>query len=268
MRLKLTLQKADGSTLSPNYFYSLSSAIYKLLHLGSHEFASFLHDIGYKLNGRTYKLFCFAMRFDSIKIINGEIHMLEKGANLYITSPLIEEFIRNFIIGTFEEQKIEISDSRIKCTFIISQVQSQPEPDFQEINYFKMLSPMVLSTVEERDNNLHQHFFRYNEDINEINRVFNQNLKNKYKLLYNSDYTGDDLILIWDKDYITKKLAEGKRLTKKISITKNDERPVEIIANEIPFTLSGNKELIKVGYECGFGEKNSMGFGLGETISN
>jgi CRISPR-associated endoribonuclease Cas6 len=47
---------------------------------------------------------------------------------------------------------------------------------------------------------------------------------------------------------------------------KNHEHPIEIIANEIPFTLSGNSELIKVGYECGFGEKNSTGFGMVELF--
>ena len=121
---------------------------------------------------------------------------------------------------------------------------------------------MVLSTVEENGNKTHQHYFRYNDKIDEINRVFNQNLKNKYKLIYDKEYSEDDLILVWDENYINKKLNEKKRLTKKISVIKNHEEPIEIIANEIPFTLSGNSELIKVGYECGFGEKNSIGFGM------
>jgi len=29
-----------------------------------------------------------------------------------------------------------------------------------------------------------------------------------------------------------------------------------------PFVVKGNKELIKFGYECGFGELNSAGFGM------
>lgn len=129
-----------------------------------------------------------------------------------------------------------------------------------------MLSPMVLSTVEEEENKTHQHYFKYNDSIEEINRVLNQNLKNKFKLIYDNEYSDDDLILVWDKNYIDKKLKERKRLTKKISIMKNHEPPIEIIANEIPFTLSGNAELIKVGYESGFGEKNSMGFGMAELF--
>jgi CRISPR-associated endoribonuclease Cas6 len=266
MRLKLSLTTNDR--LFPlNYNYYLSSAIYKLLHFGSPKFTTFLHDKGFQLNGKPYKLFSFALRFDHFLIGKNNLRLLSPQTYLFISSPLIEDFIQNFIIGTFEKQFIEINDRNYKCILAVSQIESLPEPKLKEINYFKMLSPMVLSTVEEKENVKSQHFFRYNEDISEINRVFNQNLKNKYKLIYNTEYEGDDLIFIWDEDYINQKLKEGKRLTKKISVQKNGERPIEIIANEIPFTVTGNKKLIMVGYDCGFGEKNSMGFGMAEVIN-
>ena len=54
MRIKLKL-KSDSSSLTCNYNYPLSAAIYKLLNFGSNEFAAFLHDKGYRLNGKVYK---------------------------------------------------------------------------------------------------------------------------------------------------------------------------------------------------------------------
>jgi CRISPR-associated endoribonuclease Cas6 len=265
MRLKLTLSTQD-KILPLNYNYFLSSAIYKLLRFGSEEFADFLHDKGFQLNGKQYKLFTFALRFNRMLNNSKVIHLLSKKVTLYISSPLIDDFIQNFIIGTVEHQSFEISDGINKCKFSIQQVETIAQPEFKEINFFKMLSPMVLSTVEKDENKTHQHYLRYDNSIEEINRVFNQNLKNKFKLIYGNDYSDDDLILVWDKDYIDKRLKEKKRLTKKISIMKNHEHPIEIIANEIPFTLSGNSELIKVGYECGFGEKNPTGFGMVELF--
>lgn len=265
MRLKLILN-ADCKLIPLNYNYYLSAAIYKLLQFGSPEFSSFLHDIGFRHNGKPYKLFTFALRFERVLINKNCIKLNSSKAQLLISSPLVEDFIRNLVIGTFSNQYIEISDTNYKSRFSIDQIESLPEPQFNEIEYFKMLSPMVLSTVEEKDNLKSQHFFRYNEDIAEINRVFNRNLKNKYQLIYGKNYIGEDLILIWDNKYIEQKLKEGKRLTKKISIQKGNERPIEIIANEIPFTLTGSNELIKVGYKCGFGEKNSMGFGMAEIV--
>jgi CRISPR-associated endoribonuclease Cas6 len=33
-----------------------------------------------------------------------------------------------------------------------------------------------------------------------------------------------------------------------------------------PFTVEGSNELIRLGYETGFGARNSMGFGMAEAI--
>lgn len=265
MRLKISLETQDKK-LPLNYNYYLSSAIYKLLKFGSEDFAKFLHDKGFQLHNKQYKLFSFALRFERTLINDKDIHLLSKKAYLFISSPLIEDFIRNLIIGTLDQQSIEISDGIIKNKFFIRQIETIPQPEFKEINYFVLLSPMVLSTVRENDNKLHQYYFRYNDSIEEINRVFNQNLKNKYKLIHQKEYLEEDLKFAWDQKYIEKKLHQKKRMTKKISIKKESEKPIEVIANEIPFTVLGNKELIKVGYECGFGEKNSMGFGMAEVL--
>lgn len=267
MRIVLQLSSND-KYLPINYNYFLSAAIYKLLHIGSPEFSEFLHTKGYQLNGKKYKLFSYALRFEKMEIIHSKILLKSPKVKLYVSSPIVDEFIQNFVIGTFQNQLIEISDHLLKTTFTIEQVESLPEPVFEKENYFNMLSPLVLSTKKESDGNLTQHFIRYSDEITEINRVLNQNLKHKYELIYNKQHLGEDVLLEWDKNYIEKKLKNNKRLTKKISILKNGIRPVEIIANEIPFILTGSQELIKVGYECGFGEKNSMGFGLVEAISN
>ncbi|KAF0149556.1 MAG: putative RAMP superfamily DNA repair protein [Ignavibacteria bacterium] len=267
MRLILQLQTSD-KYLPTNYNYYLSAAIYKLLKLGSPEFSEFLHTKGYELNGKKYKLFSYALRFERMRIDQSKITILDPAVKLYVSSPIVDDFIQNFVLGTFQTQQIEIADHSIRTKFGITQVESLPEVEFHDCNYFKLLSPLVLSTKRENRNELSQYFLRFNDDIPEINRVFNLNLKHKYELIYKKQYDGTDLQLAWDDAYIAKKLKENKRLTKKVSILKDGIRPVEIIANEVPFSLSGNKQLIKVGYECGFGEKNSMGFGLTEAINN
>ncbi|MCF8356837.1 MAG: CRISPR-associated endoribonuclease Cas6 [Melioribacteraceae bacterium] len=265
MRLKLTLNSSD-KFLPVNYNYYLAAAIYKLLNFGSPEFAEFLHNKGFVLNGKPYKLFCFALRFKNIRIVDNFIRMIEPHAALYISSPLIEDFIQNFIIGTFNNNTVELAGNNFKCNFLINQVESLPEPEFNKTCNFQLLSPVVLSTLKIKENGKpHQYYFRYNDDITEINRVFNQNLKNKYELIYNNKYEGEKLVLQWDKNYIKQREKKKKRLTKKITIEKYDGNPIDIIANELPFTLTGSPELMHVGYQCGFGEKNSMGFGLADT---
>jgi len=219
MRLKLSLSTSD-KLMPVNYYYYLSSAIYNLLQFGSPQFASFLHDIGFKFNGKPYKLFCFSLRFNNFLISGNRIKLLSNNAFLYISSPLVDQFITNIILGSFENNSVELADSNYKCRFFISSVESLPDPSFNQINYFKLLSPIVLSTKKEKpDGSLSQYFFRYSDDIKEINRVFNNNLKNKHFIIHQKEYLGPDLLLNWDQDYINKKIAAGIRLTKKISIS-------------------------------------------------
>ncbi len=263
MRIKLSLFIKHPSILFLNYNYPLSAAIYNLLKLGSPEFASFLHDIGYKEAGKTYKLFSFALVFKKMRIRNSSIRLIDPSAYLYISTPLIEEFIKNFVIGTFHMQNIELHSGGIKTNFEIRQVEVMHPPDLTEHTSFKLLSPLVLSTVSENQQKF-QRYFRYDDDINEINRVLNQNLANKYNLINDKEYSSEGVALEWDADYINKRLSGGKRISKKISITKPGIKPVEIIGIEAPFTLKGDPELMQVGYDCGYGEKGSTGFGLAE----
>jgi CRISPR-associated endoribonuclease Cas6 len=261
MRLILKL-KTNSKVITLNYNYFLSAAIYKMLQFSSPQFAKFLHSKGYRLNGRMYKLFSFALGFEKISVADPIITLLSPAATLYVTSPMVDDFIRNFVIGTLQNRSIDVIEGIYRTSFEIEQIETVPMPAFGEVNYFKMISPLVISTRKETHGKFSQYFFRYNNDIEEINRVFNTNLKNKYELIYGKLYSGSDVRLEWDQQYILSRLETKKRLTKKISILKRGIQPVEIIANRVPFTLTGSEELIKVGYDCGFGEKNSMGFGL------
>ena len=263
MRLLVKLDPYKSDFLAINYYYSFSAAIYKLLQFGSPDFAKFLHDIGFRLNGKTYKLFAFALQFSKLPLIHNNYFSLKnQSISLIISSPLVDEFIKNFVIGSFKESSIEIMADGIFSEFRLESIEALPEPDFGNNCYFRMLSPLVLSTHSEDYDNSTNQFLRHNESIELINRVFNRNLKNKYCLIYGEDYTGEDLSFKWDDTYIEQKLAAGKRLTRKVSFLWNMTRPVEIIGNMIPFYLEGDPKLIKVGYQAGYGERNSQGFGL------
>ncbi len=261
MRLLLKLNARHADSLLPiNYQYQLSSAIYKLLKFGSEEFAQFLHDRGYPLNGRAYKLFTFAMKFERFKIENDKIRLISPAAHLFVTSPLIDDFIKNFVIGTFEKQILEIISPLATTEFFIRQIETLPEPNFNDEMKFILLSPLVLSTKKEFNGALKQYYLRAN-DTADINRVLTNNLINKYAIVYNSKLKIDELNLTWDDTY----LRTHPRTTKKITIDENGESPIDVIGLQAPFTITGDQRLIKLGYECGFGEKNSMGFGMADT---
>ena len=47
-----------------------------------------------------------------------------------------------------------------------------------------------------------------------------------------------------------------------------DYKGIKIRGWFMHFTIQGNSELIRIGYEAGFGENNSAGFGMVEVQTN
>lgn len=263
MRLILTLRAAEGNLISYNYHYHLSAAVYNLLHFGSAEFAKFLHDVGFNLKGKTYKLFTFALRFEKYTNLQHAIRLDDSIAFLYISSPRVDDFIKNFVIGTFEKQTIDLSELNFPIKFKISFVELLPSPQFTDEMNFHMMTPMVLSTRREHNGKESQYFLRA-EDKEDINRVLTQNLQNKYEAILGENKSNSKVELNWDENY----LKRVKRITKKVTINQHGKYPIDVIGLNAPFVLKGDSDLIRVGYECGFGEKNSMGFGMVEVVNS
>jgi len=260
MRVKLVLSAVEGREIPLNYYYYLSSAIYKILEESSPQFSDFLHNQGYKLEGKKYKLFTFSLIFNRMKIAGNSFFLLDRHVTLYISFPDFNKFLENLVTGAVKISSIYID----KTHFLIEEFAVHPQPEFTDNMKFTLLSPMVISTKIDKNGRTQQHYFRYYEDLDEQNRILTQNLSNKYALTCNRQPQGDVKIK-WDEEYIARLNAQGKRATAKATIPK-DGVNIEIIGNKLPFTISGNPELIKTGYECGFGEKNSMGFGMAEEV--
>jgi len=238
------------------------AAVYKLLGLGSTEFAAFLHNSGYKLNGQKFKLFTFSLKPENAHLFDNSLSLQSPHAKLYLSSTLTDKFFKNLLIGSFEQQRIEIFSENIKTVFLIKNVELLLEENFADKNYFKLASPLVLSKKTNLNGNDSKYYFRVEDSIDEINLILNNNLNKKYEVIFNKPYQGNGVSLAWDKDYIESAKRKGKRLSKKTSILKDINNPIEVIGIYCPFYLEGDAELIKVGYDCGFGENNSLGFGM------
>lgn len=258
MRLKIELQANNTKTIPFNYHYQFSSAIYLLLKFGSPEFSDFLHNIGYTLNGKPYKLFTFSLKFEKYNTNQNEIILESPRLHLTVSSPKIEEFIKNFVVGSFERTFFYISFGGNEHKFLIRNMELIPEPEFNEQMSFTLNSPLVISTVREHNGKLSAYYLRP-DDKDEINRLLTNNLRNKFKLINGKSHDGN-VEIEWDAEYLKK----HPRITKKITINEHGRYPVDIIGIQAPFEIKGDIELIKTGYQCGFGEKNSMGFGMAE----
>jgi CRISPR-associated endoribonuclease Cas6 len=177
---------------------------------------------------------------------------------------MLEDFIQNFVIGLFEHQTFDISSKKSVGRFRIEMVETLPSPEYKTTMKFKAISPIVVSTMREYKGKLHQYYFRPGDEG--LGDSILINLVKKYVLINHRSVNLPFLQFNLDNGYLSKKGGHDK-LTKLITIKEDDPlKSIQVKAFVVPFTLTGSIELIQTAYECGIGEKNSLGFGMIEVV--
>ncbi len=306
MRIRLTLKPADKKAILPiDYNYYLTSLIYRFIFSSSRDYSSFLHNKGYRMgeSKKGFKLFTYSMLNGKKYSVKGDKIIFENAEIIWEISSPVDVFLQHLITGAFTQgQLINIGNENrgegMGARFLIDRVETAPKPDFKETMRFTCLSPITVSRIydktgawktgvnsfaEELNKNINNegdilggaadfgcHYIRPWEDG--FSEAIEQNLIKKYRLVYGKD--PDDYIknsgnfyenkgiskfkIMIDNDYMNRK--SGK-ITKKINF-----KNTEIIGFMAPFEITGNPELIEIGYEAGFGEKGSIGCGCVKTV--
>jgi CRISPR-associated endoribonuclease Cas6 len=271
MRLELILTPLEKRCTIPiNYQYPLSGAIYQILATGSPQYADWLHNHGYTTpEGRHMKLFVFSRLFIGSMKPKGKTLIAHdfKPCKLYISSPMLEHFVQSFVTGIFKKRQIAIGNQYTVGHFEISHVTALCQPQWQESGgicpptRFLCLSPIVLSNKGNHNYPSRvPHYIRPEEP--EFPEAIRQNLLQKFMILHGHLPANEDLSFSWDQDYIQHRGGYHK-ISKLITIQEgNRERETKIKSFLAPFYLVGSMELLHTAYECGIGEKNSLGFGM------
>lgn len=264
MRLKINFLLQDKSFIPYNYNYQLHSAIYNTLNKAEPLFSDFLHNEGYHNDLRVFKFFTFSkLLLDNFTTIHKDQHGFRnvKKASL-ILSTNVDRIFENIVLGIFTDNILVLNFKTHTLKMMISEVEVLPEIEYQNRMTFSCLSPISMSTMQEIDGKLQQHFLDYmnpeERDHFKIN-LYN-NLCQKYKTIFSENWNQPILFnFSFDPNYIVK---AGGRISKLIHF-KNNEK---IKCFEGPFTIETYPELIKIGYECGFGDKNSAGMGCVDLL--
>ena len=256
MRLKLTLQ-AKQNIIPINYQHFLTSAIYNYLSNSDAKFTNTLHSGKHIKSKKDFKFFTFSwLQFPKKQIANSSLKILSSEFYWYISSPW-EEFVQNFVNGLLELGGLRLGEHN----FPIAQVETIPDVIANKMNQsqnikFFCLSPIVITTKKEYKGKLAKYYYKPTDDLEEISEKIRQNLINKSIAFYNKSPQDTSLKIEFDKNYI--KTHKAQVLSHYIKENIN----IKIPAIMCPFTVAGSIELIKFGYECGFGELNSAGFGM------
>ena len=249
MRIKITCDIGEGVLLPINSNHLLTGVIYQFLNESDPEYADFLHQDGYELENRRFKLFTFSQLMAKRREIRGE--------EIYFCSPLTwyvsssqRPFLENFAAALMQNGILQIDRQRLK----VQDVEVLRQPRFGPQMTFRCLSPITMSTKRERADQLVAHYCL--PDDSQFSELVRQNLIRKYEAMYRQPPTEKSFAMTFDEAYMAKK----ERVTRLV-----DYKGIKIRGVVCPFHVIGAPELIHVGYECGFGDKNSAGFGMVEV---
>ena len=267
MRIKIELSNNEPElTLPVDENNLIVGLIYNILRNSSPRYAHFLHNEGYTiLNNEdktkkfklfTFSPFCFEGR-NSLPISeDGTIVTEEKLLHFFISSPK-EVFMEHLTDGCkFKPQLLIYNSSNKLQTLEIKKEQKLVPPAISNDMRFVMLSPIICS----RNNSDGKPEYLFPWDM-EFEEILYTNLCNKYEATHGKPFglNGEKFRLELDHDYIERKKGKVQKL---VTLKEGQKDETKIKGTFAPFRLKAPSELMEIGYECGFGEKNSMGFGM------
>ncbi|MBC8525870.1 MAG: CRISPR-associated endoribonuclease Cas6 [Candidatus Cloacimonetes bacterium] len=273
MRLKIEL-RYEGKLpfdLPLNYNHKLTANIYRLFSKSSKKYSEFLHDKGFIINGKHLKLFTFSRLFPrKYEIKEHYIRILSPEIDWYF-STIIDKSIEHIVKGIFSDECIILNyrDEDIELKF--SQIISEAEIEFTEEIYpvspeisrltgvkFKCLSPINVNSNKRKKD------LDYFNDTDLFREELYNNLKTKYQLIYDKPIqTEIPFNFEFLPEYLFKK---ENKISDSIQYRTSDGKIIYIKGFFAPFKIVCDPKLIEIGYQCGFGMRNSAGFGMVEKL--
>lgn len=223
-----------------NYNYQLYSAILRKFKVARYD----IHD--------SMKFFTFSRLMVPRRKVRGDrLEILSEEVRFYFSSPVDREFIA-FLEGTLAEPEFVIAGQR----FDVLHIESVAWEELRSGDTFTTLSPV---TAYYRDSKTRRRVFPEcgSERFNEVVR---DRLVEKYRTIH-----GELPGAVEEGGCRDARLKlEVVRLKRKRIVVKG----LSFTAYEMAFRVHGNEELIRLGYESGFGKMNTMGFGMVRKVDD
>ena len=253
MRFKITLQlqpEVMGREMPINYQYPLQAAIYHTLAQSDLEFSTWLHENGYQLEGKRFKLFTFS------NLIVPQFGIDKQRERLIVTSDIVTLYIsflperstQQFIQGLFQQQTIQVADYLSGVQFVVREIQVIAPLDYHPDMTFKTLSPVCISLRNEQG---HMDYLAPSDPRYELGIL--TGLLARYDAIHGRPFSGTP--------YCHLQLLNEPR-SSLIRIKAGTPNETRVRGYRFHFKIDLPKELMQIAYESGLGEKGSMGFGM------
>ncbi|AKN31464.1 CRISPR-associated protein Cas6 [Clostridium carboxidivorans P7] len=240
-RVFINIECEEDCILNYNYQYKLLQVLYSAYSFQNQTNAKIFHDEGFNIDNKKFKLINTCLMFEDANFLNEGIE-LKKCENVKIMLSGVEDVINEIVKGLLKMHKVIIDN----CNFTIEGVST----DKKKINYKKTILYKVLTMVIESiyENGKIKYLSIYN---NKFYNALAQNLRRKYKLIYNEDF--DDELFFDIENILTVK-------KKKINNIKDNGYLVGY--GNFNIWIYTSVKMQKVIYYCGIGQNNTLGAGV------
>lgn len=267
MRALITLVPVDYPAFVPATRHQWQALVYEAVGAVNPELAREVHDEGRSVpgeaaNGRRFKLFVFSTpdvprgyRFE------GDEQVFDEGRVYWQVSSPRAEFVTALIAGLAVQRRVRMG----RTVFAVEDVSLAPLPPIVSPMRMIALSPLVASTAVRRaDGRLNKVYLR---DEASFAAAVAANLQQRYLACYGQAPADSTFHFAFDRDYLRRAGGlQSRRVTRQVGFVTHGadgaEQRINIHGLVAPFIVSGSLDLIRFGWECGFGEANSQGFGM------
>ncbi|MDH6535003.1 CRISPR-associated endoribonuclease Cas6 [Parabacteroides sp. 52] len=252
MRFKLKInvgKKNYGNALPISYMYEQSAVIYRILSLGDEEYTNWLHENGYNIGSKKFKLFNYSpFLIPSYRVVDDRLFVLSDQMEWYITF-LPERSTETFIRGVFSDRVFQIGDKKSKVQCKVLNVEALPSPTYSSQMTFETLSPICLTRLEANGKTTY-----ISPGDPSAKDIMLYSLTEKYRIIKGVPFSGD----LSSCAFELLNTPKPKLATFKIGT------PMEtrVKGYHCKFKISLPKELMEIMYESGVGSKGSQGFGM------
>lgn len=233
--------KTEG-TIDYNYHYELMKELYEAMTLVDKSKAYSLHEEGFNIDNKKFKLFNFHLSFS--KNVNYEKSGIKCSLNdvidLHISA---KNDILNLILkGLIKKGGINIKNTKLE----IIGLDEDNKVRFNKIMLYKVRTPVVESIYDAENKKI----IYLSPFEPQFYKTLGQNLMRKYKALYNKEYTNE---LFFDIEDILQ--------VKKKYITNIKNNGFVIGYTDFEIFIEADVDMQKVAYYLGLGQNTSIGMG-------
>lgn len=264
MRLEITLNtKSRMFSIPINYNYPLSLEFKRIFANSANDFSYWMYpDVCRFAESKSAKLFTFSKIMNpKLKIDNYYISGHGE-SKVILSAPVDDEFVESFIKAFIGTRRILLNNRVSGNEFFISNVRVIPDPEFDFKEKYIMLAPTTISKINLLGGHKNIHFLRVSD--NDIENALAFNLRKKFKSIYSFDYEGA-LDIKLDQEYIRTR-GGAESVSKLITIKEGQYDELRIKGFICPISITADPIMQKVAYDCGLGERNTLGMGMIDKI--